>query len=217
MDSIQCVQKLFDTSNHSLQGHTIAISHCLGVFFSKNPANSIQFWDCPSDNRWPLHHRFDSQTKSLRLPIKYPNKESWDYCRKSECDDLILTWQMFFENSQYKGNNFLDTYDNDDHVILPMYTKGGGWLNTIDTSDSTYARATRLITNHASIGKYRARFLPNEANSCACNNNQLETRHHVLRECPLYRRYNYVEYVLSKIVDFLQINPRAFCFLDSIE
>jgi len=34
-DSIQCAQKLFDTSNHSLQGHTIAMSYCLRAFFSK--------------------------------------------------------------------------------------------------------------------------------------------------------------------------------------
>ena len=92
MDSIQCAQKLFDTSNHSLQGHTIATSHCLRAFFKKNPANSIHFWDCPSDDRWPLHHKVDTQTKSLQLPIQHPNKESWDYCQKSECDDLISIW-----------------------------------------------------------------------------------------------------------------------------
>jgi len=50
-DSIQCAQKLFDTSNHSLQGHTIAMSHCLRAFSSKDFANSIQFWGCPSDDR----------------------------------------------------------------------------------------------------------------------------------------------------------------------
>ena len=174
-DFIQCIQKLFDTSNYSLQGHTIAMSHCLRAFFKKNPANSIHFWNCSSDNRWPLHHKVDTQTKSLQLPIQHPNKEFWDYCQKSECNDLISTWQMFFENSLYKENNFLDTYDNDDHIILPTYTKGGGWLNTIGISNSLYTRATRLITNHAPIGKYRARFFPDKTNSCACNNNQLET------------------------------------------
>ena len=133
----------------------------------------------------------------------------------------MTIWQMFFENffenSPYKGNNFLDTYDDDDHIILPTYTKGGGWLNTIGISNSLCTRATRLITNHAPIGEYRARFFPDKTNFCACNNNQLETRHHVLHECPLYRGYNYVGYVLSRIVDFLQTNPCAFCFLDSIE
>jgi len=114
---------------------------------------------------------------------------------------------MFFENSPYKANNFLDTYDDNDRIILPTYTKGGGWLNTIGISNSLCVRATRLITNHAPIGEYRARFFPNKANSCACNNNQLEARHH--------KGYNYVGYVLSKIVDFLQTN-RAFYFLDSV-
>jgi len=35
-----------DTSNHSLQGHTIAMSHS-----SSAKTNSIQFWGCPSDDR----------------------------------------------------------------------------------------------------------------------------------------------------------------------
>ena len=36
-------------------------------------------------------------------------------------------------------------------------------------------------------------------------------------QCPLYKGYNCVGYVLSKIVDFLQSNPQAFCFMDNIE
>jgi len=71
------------------------------------------FWDCPSDNKWPLHDRVDRQAKSCIVSIRYPNKESWGFCCKSECDNLIKSWQMFFEKSPYKGNNFLDTYDSE--------------------------------------------------------------------------------------------------------
>jgi len=69
---------------------------------------------------------------------------------------------------------------------------------------SICARATRLITNHGPIGEYRARFFPNKANSCPCNNAQLETRHDIPWECPLYSQYYLVGYVLSEIVYFLK-------------
>jgi len=124
---------------------------------------------------------------------------------------------MFFKNSPYKRNNFLNTYDNNDHIIFPTYTKGGGWLNTISISNSLCTSATRLITNYASIDKYRIRFFPDKTNSCVCNNNQLEIQYYVLYKCLLYRGYNYVGYILSRIVDFLQTNPHTFCFLNSIE
>ena len=32
---------------------------------------------------------------------------------------------MFFENTPYKGNYFLNTYDNDNHLVIPTYSKGG--------------------------------------------------------------------------------------------
>jgi len=123
---------------------------------------------------------------------------------------------MFFENTPYKGNHFLDTYNNDDHLITPTYSKGGSWLNTIGTSNSICTRVTCLITNHAPTGEYGARFFPDKASLCPCNVAQLETRHHILHECPQFSRYNLAGYILSKIVSFLQINSRAFCFLDNI-
>ena len=105
-DSIQCAQKLLDTSNHPRQGHTIAISKSLRAFFNRDPTNSIQFWDCPSDDRWPLHRQADRQAKSHRIPIQYPNRESWELSRRNECEDIIKEWQMFFENAHTGKTNF---------------------------------------------------------------------------------------------------------------
>ena len=89
---------------------------------------------------------------------------------------------MFFENAPYKENHFLDIYGNDDHLITPTYSKGGSWLNTIGTSNSICARVTRLITNHAPTGEYRARFFLDKAILCPCNVAQLKTHHYILHE-----------------------------------
>ena len=47
-DSIYVARKIFDPSSHPYQIHTVAILEELHLFFSKNSANLIEFWKCPS-------------------------------------------------------------------------------------------------------------------------------------------------------------------------
>ena len=79
-----------------------------------------------------------------------------------------------FQASDGKGNQFLDLLDDDLNPIELSYIKGGPWLQSFGHSNSLCARATRAITNHAPIGEYRLRFLPNMDFSCSCNNYPIE-------------------------------------------
>ena len=45
--------------------------------------------------------------------------------KKEECDSIIQNWQMIFQASDYKGNNFLDLLNNDYLPTKPTYMKGG--------------------------------------------------------------------------------------------
>jgi len=70
---------------------------------------------------------------------------------------------MFFQALDKKGRNFLDLdSDNKGIPIKPYYKKGGAWLKYFGHFNSSCARMTRLITNHASIGEYRQCFFPSE-------------------------------------------------------
>ena len=83
-DAISAAQKIFNISCHLFQLHSIAISQNLRVFFSKNPRNSITFWDCPSDDKWPPHQLVDKESKTSKFHPILPSKTSWDYSRKKE-------------------------------------------------------------------------------------------------------------------------------------
>ena len=174
-DSIHAARKIFDNGSHPYQIHTTAILSELHNFFSSNESNSIEFWECPSKLRWRFHSCINKDSKSFSFSPSYPTKLSWDYCKKTDCDDSLNLWKMTFQALDGKGRNFLDLLDDDFNPIEPHYKKGGPWLQTFRYSNSLCARAVRAITNHAPIGKYRLQFFPGMDFSCPCANYPIET------------------------------------------
>ena len=154
-DSIHMAKKIFDTESHPFQIHSAAILNNLQNFFIANNSNSIEFWECPSRLKWRFHHEVDKDSKSFVVMPSYLSKISWEFCKKSDSDELIKLWKMTFQASEGKGKNFLDLLDNDLNIVKPFYAKGGPWLQLVGHSNLLCARATRAITNHAPIGEYR--------------------------------------------------------------
>ena len=88
----------------------------------------IEFWECPSKCKWNLHKHIDIEFKLFNLTPLFLNKNSWDFSKKSECDDIISNWKMTFQASDLKGNNFLELVNSDNKILEPMYSKDGIWL-----------------------------------------------------------------------------------------
>ena len=91
MDSIHVAKKIFDPGSHPFQ-----ILNNLRNFFIADDSNSIEFWECPSKLKWKLHHEVDKDSKSFVVTPSFPNKISWEYCKKSDSDELINLWKMTF-------------------------------------------------------------------------------------------------------------------------
>jgi len=182
-NSIHSVKLIFDSSSHPLQSHSAAILSELRLFFNKSQDNSIEFWECPSHLKWRFHKDVNKDPKSFKPTPFFPCKISWDYCKKTNSDNIIKQWKMCFQASDGKGNNFMDLLDNDFNVIEPSYIKGGPWLQAFGHSNSLCARATQAITNHVPIGEFHLRFFPNEDFKCPCNEYPIETRRHILHDC----------------------------------
>ena len=88
-DSIHVAKKIFSGESHPFQIHTSAILSELGKFFNSNDANSIEFWECPSKIKWRFHHDVNKDSKSFTVTPIYPCKISWDFCKKSDSNDII--------------------------------------------------------------------------------------------------------------------------------
>ena len=176
MDSIYAAKKIFDPSSHPFQKHMVSILKELCSFFSHHPDNHIKFWECPSRSKQYLHKTVDSETKSFRLTPTYPSKLSWNFSRKLEYDDFANRWEITFQASDLKDNQFLDLVDNDNKPLEPSHINGSLWLQNFSHSNSLCTRATRAITNHVPTGEYRLRFFPNEEFSCLCGQYPIESK-----------------------------------------
>ena len=215
-DSIHAVKKIFDSKSHPFQSHTTAILSKLRHFFNKNHENSIEFWECPSRLKWRFHKDIDKDSKSFNPIPSYPCKISWDYCKKSDSDDIINQWKMTFQALYGKGKHFMDLLDNNFNTIEPAYTKGGPWLQVFSHSNWLCARATRAITNHTPIREYWLRFFPNEDFKCPCDDYSIKSRRHILYECKRFNGcWNPRRDSLNHFIMFLIFNPNAFAFADN--
>ena len=117
----------------------MAILGDLHHFFSKDLNNSIRFWECPSHLDWHLHKAVDLETKVFNPTPAYLCKISWDYSKKSECDDISNTWKMTFQALDGKDRQFLNLLDNNSNNIEPSYIKRGPWLQAFGQLNSLYA------------------------------------------------------------------------------
>jgi len=127
-DSIHAARKIFNISLYPYQIHTAAILEDLCTFFSKNSINSIEFWESSSHLNWHLHKTVDYKSKSSNHTPIFPCKTSWDYSKKTECDDICQNWKMTFQALDGKGCHFLNLLDDNFNEIEPSYAKGGPWL-----------------------------------------------------------------------------------------
>ena len=217
MDSIHVAKKIFDLSLHMLQKQAILILKNLREFFNHHHENVIEFWECLSKSNWKLHKVIDTETKSFNLAPLMPNKNSWDFSRKSECDDIINKWKMTFQVLDLKGNNFLDFVNSDDNILELTYSKGSTLLQHFGHSNTLCARATRAITNHVPIGEYWLQFFPNEEFSCPCGLYPIELRQHILHKCRRFNKYwNPRRDSIAHFIQFIDRNLRAFAFLSSL-
>jgi len=154
-DSLKAGKKIISSSNQYLQKSIIPIAKKIQIFLSKDRCNAIHFWHCPNKLEWPRHTLVNKEAKSSHIPPTLPEKNSFLFSKKIECDLSLVSWQKSFKDSKKKGQLFLEFKDDNEKVIKPTYAKGGLWLTHIGIFNSVCARFTRIMLGHAPIGEYR--------------------------------------------------------------
>ena len=88
-DSIHATKRIFDSLSHPYQLHLSAISCKLRDFFKRDNNNYIEFWNCPSHCKWYFYNIVDKEMKKFDLIPIFSCKYTWDFSRKTECDNIL--------------------------------------------------------------------------------------------------------------------------------
>jgi len=167
----------------------IAISKNFRSYFNKHPDNSIEFWDCPSNDKWLLHVLVDYDIKKFNIYPLYLCKILQDFSKKKEYNNYIKNWQMFFQASDFKGKHFLELLDDELNTIELSYIQEDSWIKHFRHSNLLCTRAIRAINNYTPIGKYHLRFFFKKDFSCPCSLYPIETKCHILHNCRKFNNY----------------------------
>ena len=119
---------------------------------------------------------------------------------------------MYFENLLYKGSNFLDTYNDDDHLILPTYTKGGSGLTLLASPTPYVHELWDLLPTMpplVNIGWDSSQMKPIPAHATACKAKCTTISFRNVHCITAMNRLGISSANLS-------VSYRAFCFLDNI-
>ena len=141
---------------------------------------------------------------------------SWNFSKKSECNDIVNRWKMTFQASDFKEKQFLDLFDSNNNIIELLYIKDGSWLKFFGYFNFLCTKASRAITNHTPIGEYRLRFFSSEEFKYLCGLYSIKTRCHILHEYQRFNKYwNSRKDSISYFVIFLESNPSVFSFINT--
>ena len=225
IDNKAAANALFNFNVKSSQMSVIRINMLLNAWFSDDPLRSLAVRFTPSHEGIIGNERADELTKAgLRLcptnpPLILRSHFLSQHKRRAEHD-----WMQRWKDVTYRGSQWLPIRRKK-KVFKPSFAKSSrNFFHNMAKGDASHlSRIAHVLTNHAPTGEYRTRFFPNEPTACPhCDEDTLQTRRHILAECPWYvasfpsmtdwgknRRND------TTLAGFLDKNPLAFTFMDT--
>ena len=225
IDNKAAANSLFNFDVKSSQMSVIRINMLLSTWFSENSARSLTIRFTPSHQGIAGNERADGLTKAgLRLcptnpPLILRSHFLSLHKRRAEHD-----WQQRWKDITYRGSQWLPICQNK-KVFKPSFAKTSRnfFHNAAQGESSRLSRIAHVLTNHAPTGEYRTRFFPDEPSACPhCDEDTLQTRRHILTECPRYvdKFPSITDWGKNRrndkaLMGFLDRNPSAFTFMDT--
>ena len=224
VDNKAAANALFNFDVKSSQLSVVRINMLLNAWFSENPQRSLAIRFTPSHQGIAGNERADELTKAgLRLCPTNPPQILRSHFLSQHKRRTEHDWQQRWKDTTYRGSQWLPIRRKK-KVFKPSFAKDArNFFHNMAKGDASHlSRIAHVLTNHAPTGEYRTRFFPDEPTACPhCDEDTLQTRRHILAECPWYvnafasmtdwgknRRND------KALVGFLDENPSAFTFGD---
>ena len=224
IDNKAAANALFNFGVQSNQMAIVRINNLLSPWLSEDPLRHLTIRFAPSHQGIDGNERADCLTKAgLRLcPTNPPKIMRSHFISQQRAANEIL-WQERFRDHTYRGSQWLPIRRKKKRFKLSFTKDAHNFFHNLAKGEPSHlSRITHAITNHAPTGEYRTRFFLNDPTECPrCNCRALQTRTHILTECPGYvnRLPSLTDWGHNRqndkaLIGFLDRNPSAFTFSD---
>ncbi|KAF8703071.1 hypothetical protein AX14_014237 [Amanita brunnescens Koide BX004] len=224
IDNKAAANALFNFGVQSSQMAIVRINNLLSPWLSEDPLRHLTIRFAPSHHGINGNERADRLTKAgLRLCPTNPPKIMRSHFISQQRAANELQWQECFRDHTYRGSQWLPIRRKKKR-FKPSFAKDArNFFHNLAKGEASHlSRITHAITNHAPTGEYRTRFFPDDTTECPhCNRRALQTRTHILTECPGYvnRLPSMTDWGHDRqndkaLIGFLERNPSAFTFGD---
>ncbi|KAF8679006.1 hypothetical protein AX14_004598 [Amanita brunnescens Koide BX004] len=225
IDNKAAATSLFNFDVKSSQMAIIRINLLLESWLEGDARRSLLIRFAPSHEGINGNERADRLTKAgLELCPTNPPRILRSHFLAEHRSRAEHEWQRRWKDVTYRGSQWLPIRRKK-KVFKPSLAKTSrNFFHELAKGDPRHlSRLAHVLTNHAPTGEYRTRFFPNEPTACPhCAEDTLQTRRHILAECPWYvasfpsmadwGKYRRNEVTLT---GFLDKNPSAFTFVDA--
>ncbi|KAI0070801.1 hypothetical protein K474DRAFT_1564735, partial [Panus rudis PR-1116 ss-1] len=153
-------------------------------FLQRSAEHKIFISWCPS-HTGIVQNEFVDQSAKEAMELPQPDFVSYSIARQRFTARAIDGWRKLLENASYRGHHNLARI-HDLRKCGPS-AKQNIFLRQWGKSNYHFARLTRFLSGHFPHGEFRQRFNIEGPRNCACGH-ALETRDHILYDCPLWIR-----------------------------
>jgi ribonuclease HI len=190
-DNAASVQAISDPKASSAQWFTLSFQKHIRKSLETHPNLSISVSWCPSHCDIPGNERADFLAKeatslNCQIPFSTTRSNAKRRAKSSTTKIWVREWKNTPKTGRYAVANRLE----------PSLNPTKHFQN-LKQNREIFGRLVQCRTGHAYTGDFRQSFIPlsPDPNTCPCDNEILETRNHILTECP---RYNQHRRILKK-------------------
>ena len=183
-DNAACTTAIMNPKPSSAQHFATKFHQTIRPILESYDNLSISVAWCPSHCDIPGNDRADELAKSATaLKRQIPFSVSHSNAKRWAKGSTLKLWQLKWKNTPKTGRFTIANR-------LPPSFSPTKHFTKLKGNREVFGRVLQCRTGHVYTGEFRQSFLPlsPDPTHCPCNNEILETRNHIIRECPRYTR-----------------------------
>ncbi|PCH43364.1 hypothetical protein WOLCODRAFT_35522, partial [Wolfiporia cocos MD-104 SS10] len=165
-----------DTTDHPGQTLSILFRKHLDTALQSHPGLSVHLQWCPSHSGIPGNEHRDTLAKQVVSHRSIvPPSLSW--LQEHNCARALQRWKMEWAGHPHTNAAGIALAD-------PPSLHLSSFHRTYTGPRHVHSRIVQLCLGHGHFGDYYHHFVPSESSRCLCDEVTLQTREHVLVDCP---------------------------------